>query len=108
MATKQRRYLHRRRITGEVQPQQKTGRHSKAERSEGKAQVNFQSEHRSVLRKNSKGADRGTYASICYLYDAATNKYREIVLKKTGDENYENLSEEAKTLSAWLDSLAER
>ncbi len=53
-----------------------------------------------------RGADQGTYASTCYLYDAATGKYRGITLRKSGDENYENLSEEAKTLSAWLDTLA--
>ena len=53
-----------------------------------------------------RGADQGTYASTCYLYDAATGKHKGITLKKSGDENYENLSEEAKTLSAWLDSLA--
>jgi hypothetical protein len=53
-----------------------------------------------------RGADQGTYTSTCYLHDAATAKYRGITLKKSGDENYENLSEEAKTLSAWLDSLA--
>ncbi len=53
-----------------------------------------------------RGADQGTYASTCYLYDAATVKYREVTLRTTGDQRYENLSEEAKTLLAWLDSLA--
>ena len=52
-----------------------------------------------------QGADQGTYSSTCYLYDAATARYREIRLRTTGDVRYENLSEEAKTLSAWLDSL---
>jgi hypothetical protein len=55
-----------------------------------------------------RGADQGTYKSACYLYDAATARYRELTLRVTGDARYENLSEEAKTLSAWLDSLAAR
>ena len=53
-----------------------------------------------------RGADQGTYTSVCYLFDAATRRYRELTLRVTGDTRYENLSEEAKTLSAWLDSLA--
>jgi hypothetical protein len=53
-----------------------------------------------------RGADQGTYTSVCYLYDVATGKYRGVTLQTTGDQRYENLSEAAKTLSTWLDSLA--
>ncbi len=53
-----------------------------------------------------RGADQGTYASACYLYDTPTGKYREVTLRTTGDQRYENLSAEAKILSAWLESLA--
>lgn len=53
----------------------------------------------------SRGADQGTNSVVCYTYDAATGRYREVTLITKGDMNYENLSESARVLTKWLESL---
>ncbi len=53
----------------------------------------------------SRGADQGATTIACYIYDEATKHYREVVLNTKGDVNYENLSNSAKDLVVWLESL---
>jgi hypothetical protein len=52
-----------------------------------------------------RGADQGGTASLCYLYDAVTDRYRPVELKVEGDWNSENLSPSAKELVRWLETL---
>ncbi|HEX2210728.1 MAG TPA: hypothetical protein VHG93_23805 [Longimicrobium sp.] len=52
-----------------------------------------------------RGADMGATISRCYL-PGNVGIYREVVLRQSGDEEFENRSPAARELSAWLDSLA--
>jgi hypothetical protein len=52
-----------------------------------------------------QGADRGAYVSRCYVFDTATDRYKEVELKVEGDWSYENLAPSAKQLTTWLESL---
>jgi len=55
-----------------------------------------------------RGADMGTTVRRCYLPDASTGVYREVLLRQGGDWSRENRAPAAAQLSAWLDSLALR
>ncbi len=52
-----------------------------------------------------QGADRGESVSRCYLFDAATGRYKEVELKVEGDWSYENLAPSGRELARWLESL---
>lgn len=51
--------------------------------------------------------DAGSWVSACYLYDAATKRYREVELEVKGDWEHSNLAPEARVLAAWLRSVEE-
>jgi hypothetical protein len=58
-----------------------------------------------LTERRRRGADMGATVRRCWLPDAA-GVYREVVLRQTGDGEFENRSPAASELSRWLDSLS--
>ena len=58
-----------------------------------------------LSKRKQSGADMGSNVCRCYVFDEATNRYKDIPLRVQGDWSYENLAPSAKTLVDWLDSL---
>ncbi len=56
-------------------------------------------------RRVQRGADQGAIVSQCYVFDAATGRYKEIELQVAGDWRYGNLAPSAQELMRWLESL---
>ncbi len=61
-----------------------------------------------VTRPENRCADAGGSQFAALVYDAATDTYRNVLLRLEGDYYQENLSEAAQTLFAWLDELTEK
>jgi hypothetical protein len=58
-----------------------------------------------LTERRRRGADMGATVTRCFLPDKA-GIYREVVLRQTGDWQFENTSPAAAQLWEWLDSLA--
>jgi len=50
-------------------------------------------------------ADMGILSYWCYQYNATTQMYTQVLLKRSGDLTQHNLSQEAATLLVWLESF---
>ena len=77
-----------------------------AEMAERYAQV-LQARTGTLTERRRRGADMGAAVTRCFLPDKS-GIYREVVLRQTGDWQFENTSPAAAELAGWLDSLALR
>jgi hypothetical protein len=75
-----------------------------AEMAERYAQVQ-RARQGTLTERRRRGADMGATVTRCFLPDKA-GIYREVVLRQTGDWQFENTSPAAAQLWEWLDSLA--
>lgn len=58
-----------------------------------------------LTERRRRGADMGATVRRCWL-PGAEGVYREVLMRQTGDWEFENRSPAARELSAWLDSLS--
>jgi hypothetical protein len=64
--------------------------------------------YKSVTDKKWTGCDAGVLSYCCYYYDPTKGKYKQIILKESGDYSRENTSQYAEAISNWMSTIQAR